>query len=313
MHYFSTNEAFEIVKAEGLLSNIQVFRRYLNDDQIPGAFQLSKKEGWKIPEDSLYHFLVTRKGKENIQTNFIQRSFYRIIEELPEEYLQDVLVRLAHNSSALEGNSISLADTVSIIIYGKIPRALDKRELLEVDNHKEAWEFVLGSVQREESLDINKILAIHERLMNKLLQDKGAFKTSDNRILGADFQTTPFQQTPYFMKQWVDNVSWMLPKASSKTEIILSVCESHIQFERIHPFSDGNGRIGRLLMNYSFLQNGIVPLILEGKYRTEYLEFLSTQDVDKFVAFVVPIIEKEEERLKKFQNMEKTKVDIHDS
>ncbi|MCE4051664.1 Fic family protein [Bacillus sp. Au-Bac7] len=313
MQYFSTNDAFEIVKAEGLLSNIQVFRRYLQDDQIPGAFQLSKKEGWKIPEDSLYHFLIKRKGKENIQTNFIQRSFYRLKEELPEEYVQDVLVRLAHHSSALEGNSISLADTVSIILYGKVPRALDKRELLEVDNHIEAWELVLDSVQREEPLDINKILAIHERLMNKLLQDKGAFKTLDNRIVGADFQTTSFQQTPYFMKQWVDNVSWMLPKASSKTEIIRMVGNFHIQFERIHPFSDGNGRTGRLLMNYSLVQNGIVPLILEGNDRATYIDILSTQDMDNFMELAMPLIEKEEARLKKFQQKEKMKIELNDS
>ncbi|MDM5335807.1 Fic family protein [Fictibacillus enclensis] len=233
-------------------------------------------------------------------------------KNLPKEYLDDVLVRLAHHSSAIEGNTISLADTITILLYNTVPGSVPLRELYEIDNHKEAFHYVLNSVDNNEALTIDKMLDIHELLMNKLLHDKGKFKTGENAIQGADFLTASARETPILMKQWVDNLNWQLDNTKDRNQILEFVGDSHIQIERIHPFSDGNGRTGRLLMNYSLLQKGLPPLIIEAKNKSEYINILAKQDPKAFREFALPIIDKEQERFKRFMNKEINQIKTND-
>jgi Fic family protein len=310
LKYYTTSKAFEIIKAEGITSNIQVFRRYLNKSSIPGAFRNSKKEGWKIPEYGLHEFIVRKVGEEHMTSHFIERSFIMKRDGLPKEYLEDVLVRLAHHSSALEGNTISLADTISILLFNTVPSQVNLREFYEVDNHREAFAYVINQIQNEQPLTVNTIKDVHELLANKLQHDRGKFKTSENAIRGANFLTATPHETPYLMKQWVGNINWQLDQATNREQIIRIAGDFHIQFERIHPFSDGNGRTGRLVMNYSLLQNGIPPLIIEAKDKGIYINILANQNVGKFVSFAAPLIVQEDERLSRFRNKEKQQAPI---
>lgn len=310
MRFYNTSDAFEILKKEGITTNIQVLRRYLQNGDIPGAERASKKTGWSIPEEGLKAFIIQKKGVENTLTSFIERSFNMLRDPLPNEYLEDVLVRLAHHSSAIEGNTISLADTVSILLYNTVPGKVNLREFYEIDNHREAFAYVIDKAQNNELLSLDIIKDVHELLMNKLLHDRGQFKTSDNAIKGADFLTASFRDTPYLMRQWVENLNWQLEQVVNRLDLIRIIGDFHIQFERIHPFSDGNGRTGRLIMNYSLLQNGIPPLIIEGKHKEEYINILSKQDIDMFVKFAEPLINDEDMRLSRFKNKENQVIQI---
>lgn len=73
-------------------------------------------------------------------------------------------------------------------------------------------------------------------------------------IIGAEFQTASPGETPYLMTQLIDNLAYRLEVADSDDDKLLAILDTHIQFERIHPFSDGNGRTGRMVLNYSLLQ-----------------------------------------------------------
>ncbi|SDN47131.1 Fic family protein [Fictibacillus solisalsi] len=232
---------------------------------------------------------------------------------LPKEYLNDVLVRLAHHSTAIEGNTISLADTVTILLYNTVPSGVQLRELYEIDNHKEAFHYVLNSVDNNEALTIDKMLDFHELLMNKLLHHKGKFKTGENAIQGADFLSALVRETPRLMRQWVNDLNWQLDNTKDRNKILEIVGYSHIQFERIHPFTDGNGRTGRLLINYSLLQRGLLPLvIIEAKNKSEYINILAKQDPKAFRDFALPIIDQEEERFKRFMNKELSHIKTND-
>jgi Fic family protein len=112
------------------------------------------------------------------------------------------------------------------------------------------------------------------------------------------------------MKQWVGNINWQLDQATNREQIIRIAGDFHIQFERIHPFFDGNGRTGRLIMNYSLLQKGIPPLIIEAKDKGTYINILANQNVGKFVSFAAPLIVQEDERLSRFRNKEKQQAPI---
>lgn len=185
--------------------------------------------------------------------------------KLPKEYLDDILVRLAHHSSAIEGNTISLPETISIILHNKVvsDRTLDLREIYEVKNHEQAFEFVLSEVNNDEPLSIYNVKEIHALLTDRLQYDKGQFKSSDNAIKGADFLTASAKETPLLMQQWVDNLNYRLETTTNQQNKLEIISESHITFQRIHPFSGGNGRTGRMLMNYSLLQHHFAPLVID--------------------------------------------------
>lgn len=225
-----------------------------------------------------------------------------MLKNLPKEYLDDFLVRIAHHSSAIEGNTITLSQTVSIILHNTIPGTINKREFYEVENHKQAMEYMIGCLDNDEPLSLTVVKEIHKQLLDHLDHNRGNFKTLSNAIVGAEFDTTSPEQTPIKMYQWINNLNYQLENAASEDEKIKIVLEKHIEFERIHPFNDGNGRTGRLVMNYSLLQNNIPPIIITKELKAEYLIGLSEQSVETLFTFTKPLIEKERERIKNFQN-----------
>ena len=228
-----------------------------------------------------------------------------ILDTFSKDYLDDILVRLAHHSAGIEGNTISLPATVSIIVNGTLPMSgkATVREFYEIENHKQAFENMLSHLLNEDPLTVTIIKDIHADLTDRLQYDRGQFKKNENMILGAEFQTASPSETPFLMTQLIDNLAYRLEGAESDDEKLIAVLDSHIQFERIHPFSDGNGRTGRMVLNYSLLQQGFPPLIIEKETKAEYIEFLGNQDLEGFFHFAKKLLAKEEKRSQAFKNM----------
>ena len=231
---------------------------------------------------------------------------------LPREYIDDLLVRIAYHSSAIEGNTISLADTVTILLHETIPGKVSKREFYEIENHKQALEYVINQLENNEPLSLNIVRGIHEQLMDHLNFDRGMWKTHDNVIVGADFNTASAHDVPYLMKQWVDNLNYRLEQSKTDEEKIKHILEMHIDFERIHPFSDGNGRTGRLLIIYSLLEHDISPIIIPVDLKSYYIRFLAKKDSEGLYNLLYPIILEESKRIKAFENKEKTNIGSDD-
>ena len=227
---------------------------------------------------------------------------------LPREYIDDLLVRIAYHSSAIEGNTISLADTVTILLHETIPGKVSKREFYEIENHKQALEYVIYQLENNESLSLNIVRGIHTQLMDHLNFDRGMWKTHDNAIVGADFNTASAHDVPYLMKQWIDNINYRLHQSKTDEEKIKHILEMHIDFERIHPFSDGNGRTGRLLIIYSLLEHDISPIIIPVDLKSDYIRFLANKDSEGLYNLLYPIALEESKRRKAFENKEKTSI-----
>ncbi|PDX51496.1 cell filamentation protein Fic [Helicobacter pylori] len=121
---------------------------------------------------------------------------------------------------------------------------------------------------------------MHGILMNFLLPNKGAFKTADNTILGASFETTPHFQVPMVMKEWCDNLNYKMKTLQDKEEKLKTILEQHILFERIHPFSDGNGRVGRMLIFYSVLEQNLIPFVITKEQKEAYIKALDTRNTE---------------------------------
>lgn len=219
---------------------------------------------------------------------------------LPKEYLDDLLVRMTHHSCAIENNTITLNEAVSILLYRMIPGKVSVREFYELENHRIAFNYIIENIDQE--LTISLIHGIHSLLLDRLHHEKGQFKSQENAIVGASNHTASPKETPSLMDQWLLNLNNQIQQANSSDDIIFLICSSHIEFERIHPYVDGNGRTGRLLMMFLLLQNQVVPLVIHKDNKLEYFQFLGEQNAERFAVYAKATIDIEQQRYKAFLN-----------
>ncbi|MGL5936807.1 MAG: Fic family protein [Cetobacterium sp.] len=183
-----------------------------------------------------------------------------------------------------------------------IPGSINKREFYEVENHKQAFEYIQHNLLNGEKLSLGVIKEIHRLLLDHLDFNRGNFKNISNAIVGAEFDTASPEQTPNLMYQWLNNYEYLIENAQTEEEKVRVILEKHIEFERIHPFNDGNGRTGRMIMLYSLLENNLPPIIISKELKPRYILGLAEQDTDLLYDLVQPLIEKEKDRMQKFQN-----------
>ena len=137
--------------------------------------------------------------------------------------------------------------------------------------------------------------------VNRLNHNAGNFKTDYNYIRGADFETASPSETPYKMNEWFENMDYQLKNSNSDGEKLKIILEYHIKFERIHPFSDGNGRTGRLITLALMLENNLTPLVITVENRSKYMNILRNQDIETFMSLVEPLMEEEKKRIIAFK------------
>lgn len=220
-----------------------------------------------------------------------------------DDYFDDLMVRMAHHSTALEGNSLSQGDTKSLLIDNYIPRAMDMREMYEVLNYKRLIPFLRNSLTDDRSMDIDFIKEVHRIVCDNAIESvPGELKKSPNLVVGADFTPVPPYMVIPKLKDWQLNLEFMLDCAKNNVEKVEAICRQHIEFEHIHPFPDGNGRTGRALMVYGCFQSDIIPIIIPVKRKSEYINYLNREDIAGFVNFCIELQKDEQLRIEAFSN-----------
>lgn len=280
-------------------------RQYINKRSAAKSFILNLATYNDLM--NLKEYLLNREKEINIKKRGIQMNEW--LDRFTPDYLDDILVRLAHHSTAIEGNTISLPETVSIILHNTLPSSngASVREFYEIDNHRQAFEFMMEMLQQDEPLSVALIQEMHSKLTDRLQYDRGQFKKNDNRIVGAEFKTALPAETPGLMIQLVDNLNYRLEVANDD-EKIEAIVDYHIQFERIHPFSDGNGRTGRMIMNYSLLKEKLPPFIVHKSDRGVYIERLANQDVEGLKKMALEEMNQERERMIDFGHTKENEI-----
>ena len=220
---------------------------------------------------------------------------------VPQEYFDDLMVRMAHHSTAIEGNTLTQGETKSVLIDGYVPRAIELRELNEVLNYKCFTKHMVADLQAGKEVTTEYIKEIHAILCHEAIESvPGRFKTQPNMVIGADFIPSPPYRVPMDMENWVQDLKVQLEYAKTEKDVVTAVCRQHFAFERIHPFSDGNGRVGRALLVYSCLQSGIVPIVIPVSQKKRYINYLNNMDLDGLVAFSLELMEEEKQRIEAF-------------
>ena len=217
--------------------------------------------------------------------------------KLTDSYLDDLMVRMAHHSTAIEGNTLTQGETKSILIDGYIPRAMDMRELHEVLNYKAFMPFLRNPLESGRTLSLSLIQEMHKILCHEAIGSvPGEFKKIPNVILGADFETTPPYMVPMALTDWMENLTAQLAAAADDHARMTAICRQHIAFEHIPPFPDGNGRVGRALIVWSCLEQDMLPAVIPVERRKEYINALNTENLSALTAFAEELQRQEAER-----------------
>lgn len=200
-------------------------------------------------------------------------------------------IEFAHNSTAIEGNTLTLMETKVVLEDGIAIGGKSLREIYEVVNHKKAYQYVKDCIKEGLTLDEATVKDIHALLMENILIG-GIYRREEVVISGAS-HTPPAGNEMYAQ---IKNFYMELAEKSSLNRIELAAW-THAEFVRIHPFLDGNGRTSRLLMNYQLLKNGFLPVSVAKEDRLDYYNALDKYaaggDLQPFIELVATLEEKQ--------------------
>lgn len=191
-------------------------------------------------------------------------------------YLHDDLrVVLTYHSNAIEGNTLNLNETRLVIEEGLTIGGHPLREYVESTNHAQAFDYLEELVGKREALDANAILTLHRLVMKDLIAEPGALRQVAVHIRGSSWTPPPAREVSALLNQWLE---WTVGEGE-RYPAIARAAIAHSQFEAIHPFIDGNGRVGRLLMNLMLMREGYPPAILLKEWRADYIAALELAQV----------------------------------
>ena len=209
---------------------------------------------------------ILKKLESNLKTNFI------------------------YNSNAIEGSTLTLKETDIILQYGVTVKGKSLKEHEEVKGQEYALNFLKEVIKTNESLSLRLIREFHALVLNNDIENRGKFKESNNEILGAEFETTPYYLVEEKLTELIEKFN-----SSENNDLIMKAACFHADFEKIHPFIDGNGRTGRLLLNLELMKNGYPITVIRNEDRDEYYTALETAQVESNYELLAGFIEKSAE------------------
>lgn len=237
-----------------------------SEGKIPGAYREGRR--WKIPVDAKKPADGRYKSKESLLAQIdlkkVELESRRPltageVARLNEEFI----VEYTYNSNAIEGNTLTLRET-DLVLRGLTIDGKPLKDHMEAVGHKEAFDFVSELVKDNVPISEGIIKQIHYLVLADKREDRGVYRRVPVHIMGA--QHEPVQ--PYLIKPKMEQLLYDF--AASTEHIVTKLARFHIEFEGIHPFIDGNGRTGRLLVNLELMKSGLPPIDIKFTDRIAY-------------------------------------------
>ena len=253
---------------------------YLKSSFRKGSKVLTKEKylGKKIPENieeikkefqkDLY------KKLENIKNNF-QKEWKKLPETAKEKEKQEISIVFTYNTNAIEGSTITLEEAREII-HDKISPNKPLRDVKETEAHSKVF---LKMLDKKEEISNEILLRWHREIFSETKSDiAGKYR---DYLVRVGYHIAPDWQN---VKIMMNNLIYFINK--EKMNPVELSARAHYQFEKIHPFGDGNGRIGRLLTNHILWYAGYPMIIIEYKKRKSYYKALQKEE-ESFVKYSI--------------------------
>lgn len=191
---------------------------------------------------------------------------------------------LAYTSNHIEGNTLTRKETRLIIEEGITSSSKSIREYQETLNHAEAFLYIVDLLKSSRAVNEEVVLEIHRRLLKGIDDyNAGFYRNCSVRILGSRVVLPNYSKVPYLME-------WFFKKLSDIKEV-QDIIKLHLDFVSIHPFSDGNGRTARLLMNLLLMKHGFCPIIIRVRDRKNYISYIEKAQlsgkVEEYMRFML--------------------------
>lgn len=197
-----------------------------------------------------------------------KESLLKIIgeAEIPEQ---------VYNSNAIENSTLSLEETEKILLQIDLDRAISERELFEAKNLARVVSYIEKKA-KEQELNLEVILFLHKMLLSNINDEVAGRFRKDNEYVRVGSHIAPKPQEVLL------RLEKMLTEynATSHENIIKRIAKLHLVFEHTHPFCDGNGRIGRVIINYLLIRDGFVPINIKFIDRAKYYNAFKTFDAN---------------------------------
>lgn len=253
---------------------------------------LSEKEMNADKDLLLLSTLLNNEEKKELET--IKRRYLKIPKETKENRYESFISLFTYDSTNIEGNTLTLQETSQLLFENITPRK-SLREINEVINHKTAFDYLL---EYKKEISKNFILKLHELVVKDTLKPElknqvGKYRTLQVYIRGVNWLPVKPKEVS---KEMASLLSWYTKNKNKIHPLVLSAY-FHSAFETIHPFVDGNGRVGRLLMNFILNKNNFPMINIPHKKKYIYYKALESSqvrgDLRPLVKFLLDLLKEE--------------------
>jgi len=220
------------------------------------------------------------------------------IDEHTLQNLEDWLkVELTYSSNAIEGNTLSRMETAEVLEKGVSATISGKplKDQIEAINHAKALDFIKELAKKRKSHQFiaeEDILGVHRLILSGIIDDwAGRYRQTQVYIRGTNLDLPKPNDVPILMRKFIE---WLADQ--QELHPVKVATDAHFKFESIHPFIDGNGRVGRLLMNLILIINGYPMAIIRNEERTQYLQSLNVAQTKGDFGLLEDLVESAVER-----------------
>jgi len=226
----------------------ELYREYTGERTVPDSVLIAKKGMVARRADRHHGVLATLLKHRDIHDRLV--------------------LSLTYHSNKIEGSTLSEDEMADIMFNDRSIPDKDIVEQLEVRNHQAALGYLFRHLEGGGRIDEALVLRLHGILMNGIRDDAGTYRRHGVRIVGSNVPTANFLRVPNLMDGIIADIR------KRRKDHISHISEIHARFEQIHPFSDGNGRIGRLILAAMFLIRDFPPAIIRQEEKRLYYTVL---------------------------------------
>lgn len=216
--------------------------------------------------DIVYYVRMNFKRIDELKNTL--KSLRPLNESELRRLREEFMIENTYNSNAIEGNTLTLRETALVLQQGLTIGGKHIRDHLEAIGHRDAFYYMLELAGAQNALTELVVRGLHSLVLINDAKNKGTYRTVEVTIAGSSHTPSPH----YLIHERMENLLADYENIKKDKHIIEAAAEFHLRFEGIHPFIDGNGRTGRLILNLELIKAGFLPVNIKFTDRSKYYD-----------------------------------------